>query len=395
MRQSLFIAAALVTGACSGRDAGPVVVRTVSDRTGVPVGGVQVQVEGQPWATTGADGKATFAVVPRPFTVRVHQSPRSDSHSVFVLQGRTASEVVAEVYGNPNGFSSFRQARVSGIVAGRSGSPSARVVVSVGQREANYGTVAAADGSFDFPALWQGQAAAKVFVRAFESDGADAPGHYYGFGSASVSVVDGGETLGVPLRLEPVVEGLVAGKASLPAVLATPRSLAAFLWLSFNRYEQFQLQSSPVAPDNFAVVVPSVPGVEASLRIHAVGSGVQSWHQRRVAAPSSGLGFSLPAPPELLEPAAGATVGGATVFRWSRGEPGGSSTLFLGCGWPQAGAVDYLIETQGVEATRPEIPGIAVPTGAACRWAVFWCAAADPAVEERCAWSRERAATGL
>jgi hypothetical protein len=395
MRQPLLIAAALVAGACSNSDPGPIVVRTVADRTGVPVGGVQVQVEAQPWATTGADGKANFAAVPRPFTVRVHQSPRSDSHSVFVLRGRTASEVVAEVVGNPNGFSSFRRARVSGIVAGRSGSPSARVKVSVGQRNGDYGTVAAADGSFDFDALWQGDAAAKVFVRASESDGASPPGHYYGFGSASVSVVDGGETVGVPLRLEPVVEGLVSGTASLPAALATPRRVDAFLWLAFDRYQQFQLQSSPVTPESFAVVVPSVPGAEALLRIHAVGGGVQSWHQRRVAAPSSGVGFSLPAPAELLEPAAGAAVGSATVFRWSRGEPGGSSTFFLGCEWAQTGSVSYLIETEGVEATRPEIPGVAVPPGATCRWAVFWCAAAAPAMEERCAWSMERAATSL
>jgi len=149
-----------------------------------------------------------------------------------------------------------------------------------------------------------------------------------------------------------------------------------------------------VAPENLAVVVPSVAGAAAWIRIHAVGGGVQSWHQRRVAAPSSDLGFSLPAPPEPLEPAAGSVVGGTTVFRWSPGEPGGSSTLFLSCEWPDTGSVSYLIEAEGVEATLPEIPGVTVPAGAACGWAVFWCAAADPSVEERCAWSRELPAGG-
>jgi hypothetical protein len=392
MRKYLLIAAALAAGACSDHDAGRIVVRTVSDQTGAPVRGVEVQVEAQPWGTTGADGKATFAALARPFTVRIHQS-NGDSHRVFILRGRSASEVVAEVVGNTNGFSSFRRAQVSGIVAGRSGSSSGRVVVSVGHRGVDYGTVAAADGSFDFGALWQGEAATKVVVRAWESDGASPPGHYYGFGSASVSVVDEGQILGVPLRLEPVVEGLVAGSASLPAALAAPVTVDAFLWLAFDRYEQLQLQSSPVAPENFAVVVPSVAGAEAWIRINAVApGGVQSWHQRRVAAPSSGLGFSLPAPPELLEPAAGAAVGAATLFRWSPGQPGGSSTLFFGCDLPNAGVVSYLIEAQGTEATLPEIPGVAVPPGAACRWAVFWCAAADPAVEEHCAWSMERPA---
>ncbi len=63
MRRSLLIAAALAAGACSGRDTGRIVVRTVSDITGVPLAGIRVQVEAQPWATTGADGTATFAAV--------------------------------------------------------------------------------------------------------------------------------------------------------------------------------------------------------------------------------------------------------------------------------------------------------------------------------------------
>jgi hypothetical protein len=252
-----------------------------------------------------------------------------------------------------------------------------------------------------------------VVLRAWDSDGASPPGHYYGFGSASVSVVDQGEISGVSLRLEPVVEGLIAGRASIPAELATPR-VEAYLWLAFDRYEQLLLQSSPVAPENFAVVVPSVAGAEGWIRIHAVGPDVrvaapssglafsQSWHQRRAAAPSSSLGFSLPAPPELLEPAAGAAVGGATVFRWTPGEPGGSSALSFVCEWPETGFASYFIEADGVAATLPEIPGIAVPPGAACRWAVLWCADAavatlrdDPAAEKRCSWSMERAATSL
>jgi hypothetical protein len=88
-----------------------------------------------------------------------------------------------------------------------------------------------------------------------------------------------------------------------------------------------------------------------------------------------------------VEPSAGAAVGGATVFRWSPGEPGGSATFFLSCESPDAGFVSYQIEAEGVEATLPEIPGVAVPAGATCGWDVRWCADADPAVEERCAFS--------
>ena len=62
----------------------------------------------------------------------------------------------------------------------------------------------------------------------------------------------------------------------------------------------------------------------------------------------------------------------------------------------------YFIEAESAQATLAEITGVGVPSGAACRWSVNWCADAaatlgfrpDPAVEARCSWSKERAATG-
>lgn len=397
-RALTFIAAALATGACSD-GGGRLVVRTVSDRTGAPVAGVRVQVEGQPWATTGADGKASFAAVPGPFTVRLHQishvegppsSQRSDS--VVVLRGHTRSEIVVELSGA--GPTHWHYAQASGSVAGRAGPPST-TVVRVGFtpfRHWSTWTVAAEDGSFDMGVGWRGdpsETAATLVLSAWESDAASPPGHYYGFGrSAGLSFLDGGVITGVPLSLDLVAEGTVEGAVSLPAALASA-PVHAELWLAFGRYEQLEVGEQDIAPGSFAFVVPSVGEAEAWIGVWADGL---AWHHRRVTVPSSGLAFAPPAPPELLEPAEGATIGDTTVFRWSPVAPGGSSSLYVTCNWTDAVAgysiVVYRVEAEGNEAPLPAIPGVAVAPGAACWVVVRWCTAADPAVEERCSESR-------
>src|SRR5207253_9418926 len=92
---ALVMAGFLAMAACSS-DA-PIVVRTVSDRTGVGMAGIRVQVAAQPWATTDGDGKATFTPVSGTFTVRVHQSLTFvpyPSDSILVLEGSSGTEVV-------------------------------------------------------------------------------------------------------------------------------------------------------------------------------------------------------------------------------------------------------------------------------------------------------------
>jgi hypothetical protein len=64
--RAVLVVGFLPMGGCSDR---PIVVRTVSDRTGLGMAGIRVQVADQPWATTDADGKAIFATVSGTFTV--------------------------------------------------------------------------------------------------------------------------------------------------------------------------------------------------------------------------------------------------------------------------------------------------------------------------------------
>jgi hypothetical protein len=393
MRRALVIAAAVAADACSGGE--HIVVRTVLNRTGVPMAGVRVQIDEQPWRTTGADGRATFDGVPGSVTVRLHQSfDRGGVHAgdvIQVLRGRTGREIVAEV--GDAGAVQFHGAMVTGTVTGRSGPPSTVLHVGVAYRDWWTSTNTAADGSFEWGVPWRGEALATeatVILRAWETDAANPPTHYYGFGSTSVHL---DEYMDVPtvvsLSLAPVTDDAVQGTVTLPPALSSG-FVNAFLTLAFSRYERLPLANIPSVPGPFTLAAPSVPGADPWINVQAG----QSWHNRRVAVPSSGLVFEPPQSPEPVEPAAGAAIGDATAFRWSASEPGGSSTLFVACEWIDAvrgnSFVSYFVEAEGLEATLPAIPGVGIAPGAACEWAVLWCARTDPAVEERCSWSAER-----
>src|SRR5689334_25405672 len=74
MRNVLMLAIAVSFGACSAGEGPHVTIRTVSNYSGRPMAGIQVQVGQQAWRTTDADGKAAFDGVQEPFEVRVHQT---------------------------------------------------------------------------------------------------------------------------------------------------------------------------------------------------------------------------------------------------------------------------------------------------------------------------------
>jgi hypothetical protein len=398
VRAGLLIVVALA--ACSG--GGPVVVRAVSGRTGVPVAGIQVQVDGQPWTTTGADGKATFAAAPRPFTVFLHQSrPLGDLpavESVIVLRGRTESEVMAEVDGSP-----WRSTGITGTVTGRSGPPSSLVRVGLDYKEPTIGaaigafSVAGGDGSFGSDIRWEGKSSEPVVLRAFESDAANPPSHYFGFGSASASVSESDLTTGVRLSLQPVPEGAVEGAVTLPSALVSSDNPTLALWLDFAPYDRLLLTSNFTPAGKFSLVAPSVAGAQTWIGVAARGQGGFAWQERRVDVPSGGLALDLATPPELVEPTAGAPIGAVTVFRWSPGVPGGSYSLSLSCKSTPAGDhfVTYDLEAEGLDATLPAIPGVALVPGSDCDWTVLWCAATDPAKEKSCSFSTSRTAVAM
>jgi hypothetical protein len=388
-RVKAIIAAAVAISGCSEGDRGRVLVRAVSEQTGIPSPGIRVQIGDGPWQTTDEAGEASFGSVYEPFDVLLHaKGERWDD--ILILQGRTGDEVIAEI-SRPEP-SRFHGGHAIGTVAQRAGEPPESVIqVGVAPfKDWSVNLPAAEDATFDMGIPWRGpeeQSTATLVLRAWETDAADPPGHYYGFGqSSSLSFVEYGEAVtGVTMALEPVEETTVDATISLPAGVEDPEMLTR-MWLTFDKYEQLGLASLFPSPEAFDLVVPSLSGASSWIGVW----GGPGHHFRRVDAATTELAFTPPDSPELLAPADGASIEGA-VYRWNPIDPDGTSSLFVSCSTPDTvRGIGFRIELEGSEASLPTIPDVGLPAGVECRWFVFSCAATDRAAEERCAWSDER-----
>src|SRR5438270_401118 len=410
--RAVLVVGFLPMGGCSDP---PIVVRTVSDRTGLGMAGIRVQVADQPWAMTDADGKATFTAVSGMFTVRVHQSPNFATSApypcangacleeIFVVEGLSGSQVVVEVDGNfgllsPPHLPPWYDADVSGSAVGWTQPTSASTWVQISYSGTWLPSQVASDGSFDLSFPFQAPATS-VALRAYEGE-PNSPyqlTRLFAFGSATVPVVKGGHTTGVSVSLRPVVMGTAEGTASLAAPLAGAE-VRGWCSIGFGGYEPAAVffAGTTVAPAAFSLPAASVPGGETSVTLFTtLGGGRGSARQRRsVSVPATGVAFQLPAPAELLEPAEAAFIDGTTFFRWNASETGGTSTLGLGCDWTADSvlhSVGYSVSTTGSQATVPAIPGVAVPADASCSWAVNW--HATTSAGERSSSSAGRTAT--
>ncbi len=398
MRQLLLVVVVVSSAACTS--GGPVVVTTVSRTTGVPIDGVRVKVGDASFVTTGADGKATFDGISRPYTVTVDEPQRpdvcsgafADYHSIYVLQNRTESEVAVEVEGSTCGWFGWRGSVVSGTVTGLSGAASSRTLVGCGYKDWDGGVDADGDGSFRTGVPWQGPAAVDLTFHAWEGDGARPPGHYYGFGSTTVSLVDQVDAAGVSIALQPVTEQTIDVSVSAPSGLTATDGFMVVA-LDYGDYERQPLGSTyPWAPGSFSVVAPSVAGAETWIEMGALGPEGYS-NQRRRLVPSSNVPFVLPSLPQALEPADGATLRNSTAFKWKGGDGTGRSTLSVSCDAGAAGWIIYSIETDRLEATIPDVSGVTLPSRASCDWVVIWHPDTDASQEERTSQTHHRTAT--
>ena len=403
MRKLLSLDCALVVGwLCFVGCTSEVVVQTVSDRTGLGMVGIRVQVDEQPWATTDNHGMAKFAAVQGTFTVRVHQTFAASPpfEEIFVLEGQSQREVLVEVDGNPGTFlpphlPGWYDAEISGAVQGRTQPPSAASTrVGVYYRNTTLFGFVADDGGFDFNTLVESPAAS-VSLRAYEGRNgsfSDTITDLFAFGSATVPVASGGRTTGVSVALQPVTKGTVEASALVAAPLAGA-DVRAYTYIGFGRYEPeaVTFDRTTVAPTGFSFPVYAAQGAVTGMVLDAYVPGVGSaFHRRRVSVPETGVTFQLVAPVELVEPADGATIDATTVFRWSGSGNGGHATLELSCYPPGA---RYVVTTTASQTNLPSIPGVALPSGAHCTWWVWWHSAIAPSVEEYTTKASPRTAT--
>ena len=222
----------------------------------------------------------------------------------------------------------------------------------------------------------------------------------------------------------PVAEAKVTGVVALPDRLAADlRPQARLIFDDFAAaatdpaaapsLRLFQsAQSAPVlSPGAYALDLPVIAGarVEVGFSLVDARGGFtpgESSVSRHVDLPAQDLSFQLPPVLQQREPAAGAQVSTAAVFRWdpiadpTNGE--GKYVFRATCAAGLYGAPLYLrmIETTATEVTLPAVDGVSL-SGMICHWQVAWLnvsaaralAAGVLADDTRLSWSAQRLVT--
>lgn len=379
MKRTPYLGALVCVIAASGCESTEsLLIKTVSEyQRGVPCVDVQVRVNDLPWTASSSDGIATFDMVEPPYTVLVYQSHTSETSGnqyddVWQLREQAANPLEIAVDGTFCG--EWREALIRGTVSGRSDDPTTIVEPRIQP-----------DDSFEYSYQWQGDSPHTVVLRVFETDGAEPPGAYIGYASASATVdappLDDssapGVTSNVSLDLQAIGDDAVSGRVTVPPGLATDE-LRAVLYLEFdNEVEPYYLGGGTTTAGSFSFVYPVLASTRAWLHLAAGREkGAQSASLQQVAVPSSDLTFELPAPVELLEPSDGATITSQTIFRWSPSANAGRYSLIAICKLETNGkthAVNYrAIDATATEASLPTIPDLTLLEGTSCSWSVDW-----------------------
>jgi hypothetical protein len=382
MRIVCILVGAVAWTGCSSSKYGELTVQTVSAQwPGSPLQGIRVQVDESAWATTDAQGKATFPNVGRPFTVRTYMTFQGtlQFHKVGEIAGADANPMVVPL--NNQHFEA-NVASFAGVVANRSGGARSRLQVIAAHPGGFWRAKVAADGTFHVETHWEGASWDAWVLHAFESDGADPPTHYFGYGSLTVPVSDGAAVSGLTVALAPVAEMHVAGHVALSGALSGGTLLRSMMFEladhSFLSLFPGGLGVTSAGP--FDCVVP-VLGPAVTLTHYWIGNtAAEAGDRQRVdlagGVGTNGVPFELGAPVTLLAPAEGATTGPGTLFRWSAGPQGASYHLEMSCQDGQGGfnprGLDWEIRTTATEARLVGVPFFTPVSGATCGWEVRW-----------------------
>ncbi|HTE56777.1 MAG TPA: hypothetical protein VK698_38250 [Kofleriaceae bacterium] len=385
------------------------VITTVSEYGGSPIAGVRVQVDDEEWATTDQRGEAGFVGIEPPYSVRLFQALETESmrfQDVWELVDQTETRLEIPVDGSRV---TTHEGDITGSISGTTGGESQIAVFGGKFPDTGAVSLAEEDGTFQLAGFrWEGPASRSFDLHALESDTADPPTHYIGFGNASITLRDSGEgaTAEASIELAPVGESHVTGSVAVADGLAPALRPSLRLELADGAAVDLGSGDAALTPGDFELTAPDIDG--ATMRLAFRGgdltggppAGPSAYVSLALTLPADDVAIDLPAAVELVEPADGASIDGATVFRWDELAGGTRYGLHLSCEW-DGGNVNYrLIETTGTEVSLPDIPELDVGAGATCFWRVGWFEGEATGYESvtlpaelRSSWSAERSAS--
>ena len=360
-----------VLAACGPRNTSATVTGHVYGPWGQPLAGVRVQIADRPLATTAADGSFAVDGVTTPYRAVVEFA--SDEYAVY--DGLTTTE--AHFY-RPTPTVSPPQATVegnlTGTVAGRRAAVSFASTNGFGFNLGN-----AQDGSTPYSldaALVDTTATGRLYALEWTTDGGGNADVFTGYAvSGDLTLSGGGIFSGQDLALDPA-----PSTHDLTVSLTAPASdydlhaLTAALRPWPNEYRSIPLVHTALgAPLASPATVrsPNLPSAYTALVLlvsepggtDSVGA---AW--TTVPATETSASLTVPARPQLLAPADGATnVGPGAAFSWTQPAEG-LAAIFL-----STGPVSLIGFTAGTEFELPDLSsfGTSYGAGAAYSWGVL------------------------
>ncbi|WP_456447013.1 hypothetical protein [Oceanithermus sp.] len=366
---SLFL---FVLAACGPRNPSATVNGHVYGPWGQPLAGVRVQIADRPLATTAADGSFTVDGVSTPYRAVVEFA--SDEYAVF--DGLTTTE--AHFY-RPQAFGgSPPQATVEGSLTGTVAGRKAAVAFA-STNGFGFDLDNAQDSSTPYSldaALPDTTATGRLYALEWTTDAGGDADVFTGYAvSGDLTLSGGGLFSGQDLALDPA-----PSTHDLTVSLAAPvsdydlRALTASLRPWPNEYRSIPLVHTALgAPLASPATVrsPNLPSAYTALVLLVSESGGTdsvgaAW--TTVPATETSASLTVPARPQLLAPADGATnVGSGAAFSWTQPAEGLAAILL------STGPVSLIGFTAGTEFELPDLSSFGTSYGAAAAysWAVL------------------------
>lgn len=395
-RLSLYLVLVVTAAGCSDGVCDGLEVSTVSQiNRFFPMPGIEVQLDGGPWQTTDEDGRTCFDGVTEAREALVYQrhtSPVSNRRfdDVWRLDVRGQSTLTIPVDNNYRPECALEVALEGGV-------GSAWVTTTSGGFQA--------DGEVGELLV---EPVDPTVVHAIEVETGESGDELfrYGVGSAEIRDVEAttstGETApcsgGVRIEVAPVESRVVTATVELPEVFADT-VLTAYTLVDFDGEVQRPDLSGESVP--FATTLESdgsvravYPAIDDAEILLLVRTEPQNPLEDRLlpalaevftrVSSERPLEVTLPAPVEVVEPAAFATTSDPNVvFRWNQASNVDRYLLMATCASYLPGQYEnprndalsffvYTLETTDTQATLPTIPSLDLPDGSEveCDWSV-------------------------
>lgn len=240
MRRLLAPALLVGLGACSETDLN---IHTVSEyNQTIPVGGVHIQIDDEPWTTTDEAGALVVTPIgPAPHTVRVFQQVSGRNEigmrdyvydDLWELIDVENGELVLPVDGS---FVDLKPCAVEGIVHGGAGA-----TTTVQAENTLWATIE--DGAFT---LQTEITPSPLWLHALAVTEGAAPESRFAYAKTSVAISGSGDTCGgegVDLSLEPAGARQISGRVVIPAGISAEES-----WVKFGVQLSADDQKTPLA----------------------------------------------------------------------------------------------------------------------------------------------------